>query len=397
MKIDSIKIKNFKAFKDVEIKKLPSLCVFVGANGVGKSTLFSLFDFLKTAFTSSVTVALNKMGGVRGIEEVRSRKSSGPIEIQLKFREAEGKPLVTYELVFSALNGKAIIKREVLQYRRGNHGKPWKFLDFSEGHGIAITNEAALLDSRDGTLQEERSEQSLKSPDILAIKGLSQFSDFPVVEALGNLIENWHISNINIEQARQEPTMDYSEHLSAKGDNLALVLQYYKEYQPEVLETIIKQFQESIPGMDSITPLTTEDGKVLLKLKDGSFDLPFLAKYVSDGTIKMLAYLTLLNAPLHPPLLCVEEPENQLYVELLFKLAEQFRLYAGEKGQVFVSTHSPDFLNALRPEEVFLISKKDGYSTISCLGDDSQIVQFCKDGDLLGYLWKEGLFSRGTH
>ncbi len=397
MKIESIKIKNFKTLKDVEIKKLPSLCVFVGANGVGKSTLFSLFDFLKTAFTSSVTVALNKMGGVRGIEEVRSRGSSDPIEIQLKFREKEGSPLVTYELVFSASNGKAIIKREVLQYRRGSHGKPWKFLDFSDGHGIAITNEAALLNSRDGTLQEERSEQALKSPDILAIKGLSQFSNFPVVEALGNLIENWHISDINIEQARQEPDMDYSEHLSAKGDNLALVLQYYKEYRTEVLETIIRQFRESIPGMDSISPLTTEDGKVLLKLKDGSFDLPFLAKYVSDGTIKMLAYLALLNDPQHPPLLCVEEPENQLYVELLYRLAEQFRLYAGGKGQVFVSTHSPDFLNALRPEEVFLIHKEDGYSTISCLGDDKQIVQFYKEGDLLGWLWQEGLFSHETH
>ncbi len=393
MKIESIKIKNFKAYKDVEIRNLPSMCVFVGANGVGKSTLFSIFAFLKTAFASNVTVALNKMGGVRGIEEVRTRGTDAPIEIRLQFREAEGKPLVTYELVFTAQNGKAIIEHELLQYRRGQNGRPWRFLEFSRGKGMAITNEAALVDSQEGKLKEERSEQQLKSPDILAIKGLSQFANFPVVAALGNLIENWHISDISIDQARNEPEMDYAEHLSISGDNLPLVLQYYKVHKPEVLKQVIEQFRECIPGMASVTPVTTEDGKVLLKLKDESFEHPFLAKYVSDGTIKMLAYLALLNDPERPPLLCVEEPENQLYVELLYELAEQFRLYAGEKGQVFISTHSPDFLNALTPDEVFLIRKRNGHSSITCLGRDAQIRRYCDEGEQLGYLWKEGLLD----
>lgn len=397
MKIEAIKIKNFKAFRDVEIKNLPGFCVFVGANGVSKSTLFSVFEFLKTAFTSNVTVALNKMGGVKGIEEVRSRGSDSPIEIELKFREAPGKPLVTYDLRFSAEKGRAIIEREILKYRRSEHGAPWKFLDFSRGKGIAITNEAALLDNSVVTPKEERSEQTLKSSDILAIKGLSQFSNFPVVEALGNLIENWHISDIKIDQARQEQAIEYSEHLSTKGDNLALVLQYYKEYKPDVLKSIIEQFQQCIPGISSIHPLTTEDGKVLLKLKDGSFEDPFIAKYVSDGTIKMLAYLALLLDPEHSPLLCVEEPENQLYVKLLYNLAEQFRSYAWGKGQVFVSTHSPDFLDALTPDEVFLIEKKDGYSTIQCLNSDPQIVQYYKSGEQLGYLWKTGVFGNMDH
>ncbi len=393
MKIEAIRIKNFKAFKDVEIKKIPGFCVFVGANGVGKSTFFSIFEFLKTAFTSNVTTALNKMGGVKGIEEVRSRGSVGPIEIELKFREAPKKPLVTYELRFSARNGRAVIEREVLKYRRFEHGKPWKFLDFSKGEGLAITNEEELLGT---SIQEpalKRSEQTLKSADILAIKGLSQFSNFPVVEALGNLIENWHISDIKIDQARQEQTIDYSEHLSTKGDNLALVLQYYKEYKPDVLKNIIAQMKQCVPGISSIEPKTTDDGKVLLKLQDGSFNDPFIAKYVSDGTIKMLAYLALLHDPEHSPLLCVEEPENQLYVKLLYELAEQFRAYAWGKGQVFVSTHSPDLLDALEPSEVFLIQKENGYSTIKCLASDPQIVQYHKEGEQLGYLWKTGVFG----
>ena len=63
MKIESIRLKNFKAFKDAELNDLPNFCVFVGANGTGKSTIFSVFGFLKDAITSNVNTALAKLGG----------------------------------------------------------------------------------------------------------------------------------------------------------------------------------------------------------------------------------------------------------------------------------------------------------------------------------------------
>ena len=73
----------------------------------------------------------------------------------------------------------------------------------------------------------------------------------------------------------------------------------------------------------------------------------------------MFTYLVLLNDPSQHALLCVEEPENQLYPELLEELAEEFRIYANTGGQVFVSTHSPDFLNAIALDEIFYFEKKD--------------------------------------
>jgi predicted ATPase len=106
----------------------------------------------------------------------------------------------------------------------------------------------------------------------------------------------------------------------------------------------------------------------------------------------MLAYLTLLYDPSPHPLLCVEEPENQLYPKLLWELAEEFRAYANRGGQVFVSTHSPDFLNAARVDEVFWLVKKGGYTQIRRAQDDEQIVAFINAGDQMGYLWKQGYF-----
>lgn len=390
LKLEYLRLKNFRAFKNAEIKKIPNYCVLVGANGVGKSTVFSVFEFLKDAMESNVNAALGKLGGSLGFKEVRSRGSEGPIEIELKFRVNEKAPLTTYMLAIGEQNGKAVVEREILKYRRGKIGQPWSFLDFSNGKGFAITNELEKVTSEQDLVREE---QTLKSPDLLAIKGLAQFKKFPAVMALGELIENWHVSDFHINKARSTPEAAYAEHLSREGDNLPLVIQYLYNLNDGTFDHILKMLSKRVPGVEKVEAKTTEEGRVLLKFQDGAFTDPFLARFVSDGTIKMLAYLVLLFDPKPHPMLCVEEPENQLYVSLLEELAEDFRQYANRGGQVMVSTHSPDFLNALRPEEVYCIVKRNGYSEIKCAADDEQVVAYVNEGDKLGYLWKQGFLG----
>lgn len=390
MKIESIRLKNFKAFQDVELSNLPNFCVFVGANGTGKSTIFSVFGFLRDAMTSNVNTALAKLGGNRGFKEVRSRNSEGPIEIELKFRDQPDTPLTTYFLQINEKQGRAYVKREVLKYRRGSSGQPWHFLDFSSGKGTAVTNE---LEKVNEVKDLNREEETLKSSDILAIKGLAQFERFPAVVALGDLIENWHVSDFHISRARPEQDAGYAEHLSREGENLSLVIQYLHGRHRDKFKQILSLLKMRVPGISHVESKTTEEGRVLLKFQDGAFEDPFLARYVSDGTIKMLAYLTLLYDPSPHPLLCVEEPENQLYPKLLWELAEEFRSYANRGGQVFVSTHSPDFLNATRVEEVFWLVKKEGYTQIRRASDDLQIVAYMREGDQMGYLWGQGFFE----
>ncbi|MBI5234972.1 MAG: AAA family ATPase [Deltaproteobacteria bacterium] len=390
MKIEYIRLKNFKAFKDVVMEDIPDMCVVVGANGSGKSTLFSVFGFLKDALMDNVQVALTKLGGSRGLQEVRSRNADGPIEIELKFREKPSSPLITYSLAIADENGRPVVDSEVLRYRRGSKGAPWKFLDFRRGKGTAVINEPDQV--KDDT-DLKREEQTLKSPDILAVKGLAQFKRFPAIMALGNLIENWHISDFHIQRARPEQEAGYAEHLSKEGENLSLVTEYLYNYHRATFDRIIDKMKRRVPGITEITAKTTEEGRVLLRFQDGAFEDPFLARYVSDGTIKMFAYLTLLYDPKPHPLLCVEEPENQLYPKLLEELAEEFRDYASRGGQVFVSTHSPDFLNAAELDEVFWLEKDNGYTNIRRARDDRQIKTYMDQGDKMGYLWKEGFFK----
>ena len=397
MQIESIRLKNFRAFQDVTLKDIPRFCVLVGANDTGKSTLFSVFAFLRDAMAGNVTSALAKLGGSRGFGEVRSRGSSGPIEIELKVRTelADGRSRrITYELHIDEQAGRAVVAREVLRYNRGNKGgRPWKFLNFAFGSGEAVTNE---LDKVDDESQLTREHQTLKSSDILAIKGLAQFERFPAVVALGDLIERWHLSDFHISRARPEAEAGYADQLSTGGENLSLVVEYLHKNHRSLFDDILARLSRRVPGIQQVEAKTTEEGRVLLKFQDGAFEDPFLARYVSDGTIKMLAYLVLLYDPAPHPLLCVEEPENQLYPSLLWDLAEEFRAYASRGGQVFVTTHSPDFLNAVRLGEVFWLVKQRGYTQVHRAADDEQLTAYMEAGDQMGYLWNQGLFP-GAH
>jgi len=394
MRVESIRLKNFRAFRDFHMRDIPGFCVVIGANGTGKSTLFSVFSFLRDAMATNVTAALGRLGGSRGFQEVRSRNSEGPIEIELKLRTDLGEQsrLITYFLQIAEEGGRPVVEREILMYPRGSDGKPWHFIDFRRGSGEAVTNElAAVSDER----ELEREPQTLKSPDILAIKGLAQFERFPAAVALGSLIENWHLSNIHLDRARVERAAELgrAEHLSCEGENLPDVIEYLQKQHPGVFNEILARLARRIPGITRIESKVTEEGRVLLRFQDGSFEDPFLARYVSDGTIKVLAYLVLLLDPRPHPLLCVEEPETQLYPGILSELAEELRSYATRGGQVFVSTHSPDFLNAVELDEAFWLVKQAGYTEVRRAKDDAQITAYMNDGDKLGYLWKQGLFE----
>lgn len=389
MRIESIKIKNYKAFQDVEVRNLPELAIFVGANGVGKTTLFDLFGFLRDALKDNVRYALQIRGGFK---EVMSRGKTGLIEIELQFRLniAQKDRLVTYKIEIGEDKGKPYIQREILRYKRGPYGSPFHFIDFSNGQGYAINNEEDF-DKKDEEL--EREEQKLGSPDILAIKGLGQFERFKAANAFRSFIENWHVSDFHISEARPSRESRYAEHLSPTGDNLPLVAQYIFETRPDIFGQVLSKMKQRVPGVNDVTAEATLDGRIVLRFQDGSFKDPFIANHVSDGTIKMFAYLILLHDPTPHPLLCIEEPENQLYPKLLIELLDEFKGYAKRGGQVFVSSHSPDLLNGASPDEVFWMVKDKGYTRIERASDHPEIVVLYEEGEKLGYLWKENYFK----
>ena len=390
MKIESIRLKNFKVFRDVHLTEIPAFLVVVGANGSGKSTLFDVFGFLHDCLHGNVRQALDSRGRFAEVLSRDAAERSILIEIQYRMLITGVERLVTYSLEIGEHGGVPVVQREILRYKRGRYGSPFRFLDFRHGEGYAITNEEDFSKSD----EELDREVQRVAPDTLAIKGLGQFERFRAASAFRRLIESWHVSDFHISAARgRKEASGNSEHLSETGDNLPLVARYLYEQHRHTFDTILKTMTRRVPGVTAVEPRLMDDGYLTLRFQDGSFKTPFLDRYVSDGTIKMFAYLVLLHDPQPHPLLCVEEPENQLYPTLMVELAEEFRAYALRGGQVLVSTHSPDFLNATTLDEVCWLVKLDGATQIQRARDNPQIKAYMEAGDQMGYLWKQGFFE----
>lgn len=390
MKIVSIKIKNYRMFKNIHIRDIPPFCVIIGANGTGKSTLFDIFGFLRDALKNNIRQALQIRGGYREIITRGQEQEDIEIELQFRMKILDTERLVTYQIIIGQNNNRPVIKREILRYKRGEHGKPFHFLDFQLGQGYAITNEE---DFSKPDKELDREEQQLESNDILAIKGLGQFQRFKAATAFRSLIENWHVSDFHISEARGSKEISYAEHLSPTGDNIATVAQYIYQQYPKIFQQILEKMKQRVPGISSVEAKETEDGRLILRFQDQAFKDPFIDRYVSDGTMKMFAYLILLFDPNPHPLLCVEEPENQLYPTLLKELAEEFAHYSDRGGQVFVSSHSPDFLNAVPLASIFWLIKSQGITQIHRAADSEILKNLVAEGDLPGYLWNQGWFE----
>jgi predicted ATPase len=387
MKIETIEISNYKVFHEVKIENIGSMEVFLGENGAGKTTLFDVFGFIKSCLTENVRSALQARGGYN---EVHSRDTEGDISFILNYKAAPEQSLFVYELHIT-LNEKnePVISYEALysiefgrkRFVFSRKGELVTFIKKQEDDLVMITGDFP---------------PKFKMADsaAVALNLIGQMEEHQDAVILHKYIEDWFVADFQIDKMRLTQDVSYNESLNRKGDNIANVAQYLYDRHPDRFAGILKKMQDRIPGVTKVEAKTTEEGGILLRFQDGRFKDPFASRYVSDGTIKMFAYLVMLADPNPHKLLCIEEPENQMYPQLLEILAEEFRGYAAEDGQVFISTHSPDLVNALEPQELFLIKKQEnGYSTIRSTAENRQVVDLFNAGDKLGSLWKQGLLD----
>ena len=385
-RIEYLKVQNYRALHNLELKKITPLTVFLGPNGSGKSTIFDVFAFLSECFTESLRKAWDRRGRFR---ELRTRDSEGCIIIELKYKETSKSPLITYHLAIDEENNRPFIAEEWLQWRRGQYGKPFRFLDFKKGEGQVISGESP---DEEG----ERITEQLASPELLAVNTLGQFAKHPRVSALRGFITGWYLSYLTADHTRSLPEAGAQERLSATGDNLPNVIQYLKEQHPQRLEEILKSLSVRIPKLEKVEASIMQDGRLLLQIKDAPFSHPILAKFASDGTLKLLAYLTVLYDPSPPQLVGIEEPENHLHPRLLPQLAEECRA-ASANTQLMVTTHSPFFVDSLKPEELWVLYRDEkGFTQAKRTADMQGVKQFMEHGALLGSLWMEDYFDVGN-
>ncbi|MDB9391973.1 AAA family ATPase [Microcystis aeruginosa] len=418
--IEGLRIKNYRALKDITLGKLwntqnrdslTPMTAVIGKNGVGKSTLFDAFGFLSDCLKGGVEEACD-VRGRGGFERLRSQGQEGSIEFQIYYKEDYNSRPITYELAIDLdTDNRPYVKKERLRQRRKGQktGWPFSFLLLDEGKGIVWKGEEEGKQVEEGQdhfdlfkliekIQREADEESKETELVelndkrkLGIATLGSLKQHPRISLFRRFIEGWYLSYFTPDAARSLPLAGPQKHLNIHGDNLGNVVQFMEREHSKKFQNILNSISRKIPGIEKISTEKSPDNRLLLKFNDRGFQDPFYVQQMSDGTLKIFAYLLLLEDPSPPPFICIEEPENGLYHKLLETLAQEFRKHAtGQRGrsQIFITTHQPYFVDALQPEEVWILEKgDDGFSRIKRASDNPLIKNLVSEGLPLGSLW----------
>ena len=418
--IEGLRIKNYRALKDITLGKLwntqnrdslTPMTAVIGKNGVGKSTLFDAFGFLSDCLKGGVEEACDARGR-GGFERLRSQGQEGSIEFHIYYKEDYNSRPITYELAIDLdTDNRPYVKKERLRQRRKcqKTGWPFSFLILDEGKGIVWKGEEEGKQVEEGQdhfdllkliekIQREADEESKETELVelndkrkLGIATLGSLKQHPRISLFRRFIEGWYLSYFTPDAARSLPLAGPQKHLNIHGDNLGNVVQFMEREHSKKFQNILNSISHKIPGIEKISTEKSPDNRLLLKFNDRGFQDPFYVQQMSDGTLKVFAYLLLLEDPSPPPFICIEEPENGLYHKLLETLAQEFRKHAtGQRGrsQIFITTHQPYFVDALQPEEVWILEKgDDGFSRIKRASDNPLIKNLVSEGLPLGSLW----------
>jgi len=395
VKVESIRVKNFKVFKEMSVSALSSFSVFLGVNGAGKSALFQIFGFLADALRTNVTTAINNQGGFHEVI-TRGTPLNQAIEFVVRFRDRKENgetPLVTYELKIGWENQKAVVLWEVLKHRRDRSSvKPWNFLMFQRGRGYVINNEGDIGASG---AREQRDDLALESADRLAIKGSGALKRYQAITDFRNFIEGWRLLDLQDEALGMPCSSGAERRLASTGSNLAQATKLLQDQDPEQFKKVLAKMSQRFSGLEDIKTAKTKSGQIQLQFKDEAYIDAIPASSISSGILRMCAYLVLCHDPFPFSLLFIEEPERHLHPDSIPTLAKELREYARRGCQVFVSTHSPAFVNFVLPSELHFVRKKSGGSLLARADHDPKLKARVASGHRLGNLWQRGLIAIG--
>lgn len=399
--ITELQVENFKSFGSATIPlRLRPLNFLVGANAAGKTNLISALRFLKIALLQNVEIAVGEFEGPAEVRNKiqRERKETKPVRLRLK---VDGARLGNFHLGKGAARHARSFNYLVEIDVRSNEEEPLVLreqlaAEFGDESG-RVLRYRMLRSQNQVTIEDAVFGHSPPGPIPVAPQDASRLTAgtgffSPPLVLFRNYIEGWSFFNISPAVARL-PCKEVPElALGEAGEHLAAILHKLEKQNGErgSLEQIVAGLRGAVPGFKSVRtkPLEVE-GKWTFQVVEDRIRGAINPRSVSDGTIRLLAMMVIAHwSARRSTLLAIEEPENGLHPHLSRHIVELLRT-ASETRQVLVTTHHPDFLDELEPEEVILCDKQEGFTVVRHASEVTEIKSFRKHFRL-GELWVQG-------
>lgn len=414
MAIKSIRVSNFKSFRELEVELGP-FTVLIGANASGKSNFVQVFRFVRDIANDGLRNAVSMQGGV---EYLRNIKIGSSKDLELRAVSDEKYKItvaslarqvlvgvraneVTYEFAISfSENGstfevgqdKLTLKCQFVELKTeadeveevGDLGCGDVTLssiagkleyDSSLPQGISLEMKDLFSPYLDAEMVARFVEQATLSPRALLAE--TPFFTLPFLPR-ESFLEEISIYDFDPKLPKQAIPITGKIELEEDGRNLAIALRSILEDE-EKRRKFLNLLKDVLGFVDGLRVMPLADRSLLFSLQESYTRDAFLpASFLSDGTIHVVALIIALYFD-DNPLVIIEEPERNIHPFLIARVVDMLK-EASEKKQIIVTTHNPEVVKHAGVENILLVSRdKEGFSTITRPSDSEQVVVFLKN------------------
>ena len=364
MFLKSVSIQHYKSLAEVKIADLKPLTLLVGTNAVGKSNIVDALKFIRDIAVDGLDHAMSTRGGI-GI--IRQYSPTRPFQISIKVNfiqlfDNEEQHDGSYEITISSLKGG--------NYRVEHEAATWwdEHPNFNEEEDEWVSegiSQSAFTRNALGKIQLDGNSMENQFPQDVAVLGSRMYQ----IHLLSSFFSRFRFSTIFPNTLREPSRPDTDRALKESGQNWASVLKALKKTNAgrQSLERIKETMQVVMPALQDVA-VKSVGGYLVpqfrVKDNDDANAHDFDPVQLSDGTLRIFGILLALYQTPPPPFLALEEPEQTVHPAILATLAEAFR-EVSEQTQIFVTSHSPHFVDFFQPDEIRVVSMERGKTLVS--------------------------------
>jgi len=361
--IDNVSIKNFLSIRELNAFKLKTVNILIGGNGVGKTNFISFLKLLKNISTKALQKHLADLSGANNVI-FKGSKNNDSLSGRIEFTNSNA-----YEFTLNKNNSnKLYFSHELAAYHYG------RWINYVSQDVGSVESE---LDSIIFKYKKEKGYEGVPGYVNNALKGFE--------------IYHFHDTSRN-SPIKQPSNVSDNRFLRFDGSNIASFLYMLENIYPFIYKQIIGTIRNIAPFFDrfDISPLFLEEDLVQLDWKEIGSDKYFGPHQLSDGSIRMIALITLLLQPNPPKTIIIDEPELGLHPAAISLLAELIK-QASERSQIIISTQSVTLINHFQPDDIIIVERQDAQTVLRRL-EAKECEQWVAEYSL-GDVWEKNVFG----